>query len=55
MQTVTDNQMQNANDFIMGIIHAHLGIQPKSDKDEYLNAYAEEYEDGEKSSANLLF
>ena len=48
---ITDDQMQSAHNFMLGIAHAALGIQPSRLDDEYLDAYSHEYEACEKQSA----
>lgn len=48
MQTVQDNQMLDAHSFIMGMVHAQLGLPPLRDEPTYIDSYADEYEEGEK-------
>ena len=48
---IADNQMINAHDFIMGMVHAQLGLAPISDKPEYTEAFGLEYERLEKQDA----
>lgn len=49
---VSDEQMLDAHSFIIGIIHAQLGIPSATESETYLASFGEEYERGERETAN---
>lgn len=51
-QNVSDEQMQRANDIICGQIDALLGIPSATGSKAYLASFGEEYERGERDTAN---